>query len=396
MSDRVLLVDDDKNILAAIRRQLGKRHQIETASSALEAIEMMSANGTFAVVVSDMQMPGLNGIQFLSKIREAFPNTVRMMLTGNSDQKTAMDAVNDGAIFRFLVKPCSTFDLERVIQAGIQQHRLIVVEKDVLEKTLSGSLALITEVLSMFDPRMFGHATKTRDLVHQLAGSLKIKNYWEVEAASMFSQIGFISVPPDILIKFNRGEKLKAVEERLIEKVPEVSTQLLEKIPRLKNVSKIVLYKNKNFDGSGFPHDEVKGKVIPLGARILRVISDLAKLEEGGARRAPAFQIMKNSEGVYDREVLTQINKGLQSFERSAEEKGEVPTLVLLGDLREGCVLLQDLEAEDGTVLLSSGQRISEPVRERIKNYSEYMKIKEPIRVKFSPIPECKDVEIGI
>jgi DNA-binding NtrC family response regulator len=93
-------VDDEVNILSGIARQQRKRFDIWTAVGGKKGLEVMKEEGPFAIVVADMNMPGMNGIEFLSEVRKCYPDTVRMMLTGNADQQTAVDAVNQGAIFR--------------------------------------------------------------------------------------------------------------------------------------------------------------------------------------------------------------------------------------------------------------------------------------------------------
>ncbi len=104
-ASRILFVDDDPNILSAYQRNLRKRFPISTALNAEQGLELLQSEGPFAVIVADMQMPGTNGIQFLRKAREKAPDSVRLMLTGNADQKTAMDAVNEGHVFSILNKP---------------------------------------------------------------------------------------------------------------------------------------------------------------------------------------------------------------------------------------------------------------------------------------------------
>src|SRR5713226_8642213 len=105
MTTKILCVDDDAHILAAYQRQLRKQFEIDVAQGGEQALESIVSRGPYAVVLSDMRMPGMNGIQFLCRAQEIAPNSVRMMLTGNADQQTAMDAVNEGNIFRFLTKP---------------------------------------------------------------------------------------------------------------------------------------------------------------------------------------------------------------------------------------------------------------------------------------------------
>src|SRR5882672_4792554 len=107
MNTKILCVDDEPNVLEAFSRSLRKDFQVFVAQSGEQGIAMIENEGPFAVVVSDMRMPEMDGIQFLSRVRETIPETVRVMLTGNADQQTAMNAVNEGNIFRFLTKPCS-------------------------------------------------------------------------------------------------------------------------------------------------------------------------------------------------------------------------------------------------------------------------------------------------
>ncbi len=140
MTDKILLVDDDANLLAATRRQLRKKFELETARSGADGLHALNTNGPFAVVISDMQMPEMNGLEFLKQVKTSAPDTVRMMLTAIVDQNTAVEAVNEGNLFRFLNKPCSSESLSRAIEAGLQQYHLIRAERDLLERTLAGSV----------------------------------------------------------------------------------------------------------------------------------------------------------------------------------------------------------------------------------------------------------------
>ena len=120
----------------------------------------MNDDGPFAVIVADRSMPGMDGIQLLAKVKACSPNTVRMMLTGNADMQTAIDAVNEGHIFRFLTKPCPPESLTASLQAAIEQYRLITAERELLEKTLRGSVKVLCEVLSVVKPTAFGRASR--------------------------------------------------------------------------------------------------------------------------------------------------------------------------------------------------------------------------------------------
>src|SRR5262245_27618563 len=115
MTEKVLYVDDDANMLATCQRCLRKTLDIETANGPQQGLKALAAHGPFAVVVSDMRMPVMDGIQFLNKVREDSPDTVRIMLTGNADMQTAVNAVNQGNVFRFITKPCTAEALTAAI-----------------------------------------------------------------------------------------------------------------------------------------------------------------------------------------------------------------------------------------------------------------------------------------
>ncbi|MGE5257152.1 MAG: PP2C family protein-serine/threonine phosphatase [Hyphomicrobiales bacterium] len=123
MHNRVLFVDDDPKILAAFRRQLRKKIDIETVANGPEGLEAIRRSGPFSVVVTDYCMPEMNGIDFLKQVREVAPESVRMLLTGSADLNAAIQAVNQGNIFKFLTKPCSQEDLVEALLTGIRKYR---------------------------------------------------------------------------------------------------------------------------------------------------------------------------------------------------------------------------------------------------------------------------------
>ena len=88
MSEKILFVDDEPNVLQSIQRQLRKRFDMVTAEGGEEALRILKEQGPFAVIVSDMRMPGMNGVELLAQAKDLHPDTVRLMLTGNADQET--------------------------------------------------------------------------------------------------------------------------------------------------------------------------------------------------------------------------------------------------------------------------------------------------------------------
>ena len=215
MSERILFVDDDLNVLTAIKRQLRKLYDVSTAENGQAGLDLIVHAEPFTVVVADMNMPGIDGIQFLRQVKEIAPETVRMMLTGQSDMEVAVDAVNEGSIFRFLTKPCPTAVLVNSLAAGVEQYRLITAEKELLEKTLSGSVKVLSDVLALTRTKSFGHAQRVRRLVKELIASLKITDFWEIDVAAMLSQIGCVTVPDEVLLKIYKGAEVTRDERQM-------------------------------------------------------------------------------------------------------------------------------------------------------------------------------------
>jgi DNA-binding NtrC family response regulator len=119
MLKKILFVDDDENLLAGFQRSYRNRYEFDTAMGGEEALSRIKAAGPYALLIVDMNMPGMNGIQLLERSMIMAPETVRVMLTGNADQQTAVNAVNRGAVYRFLNKPCPPEVLIPVIESAL-------------------------------------------------------------------------------------------------------------------------------------------------------------------------------------------------------------------------------------------------------------------------------------
>ncbi len=130
VSEKILFVDDETAVLEGFQRLLHSSFDIQTAASGGEGLQTLDRDGPFAVVISDMQMPGMNGAEFLARVRQKAPTTVRMLLTGHADLHTAIDAVNRGQILHFLTKPCPKSVLVAAIRSGLDQYHTATEEKE--------------------------------------------------------------------------------------------------------------------------------------------------------------------------------------------------------------------------------------------------------------------------
>ncbi|HLP76597.1 MAG TPA: HD domain-containing phosphohydrolase, partial [Candidatus Paceibacterota bacterium] len=263
---------------------------------------------------------------------------------------------------------------------ALAQYQLINSERELLNKTLSGSVKLLTDILSMVDVRSFGRTEKLRGMINELTEKKAIENPWELHVAAMLAPIGYVTLPPETMVKARAGEMLSKVEEQLVSNVPEIAARLLANIPRLEGVSKITRYQNKRFDGAGFPNDDIKGESIPFGARLLKILSDLAQLEADGALPLSALAEMQHRSGWYDPKLLIEVRSCFGGPD-SATENVKETVAVLVRDLNVGMVLHSNVLTKDGMMVLSSGHQINEMSLEKIQNFDQVSGIKEPIFV---------------
>ncbi|MFH1516167.1 MAG: HD domain-containing phosphohydrolase [bacterium] len=373
MNTKVLFVDDDVNILNAYQRTFRRYYEIECCEGPEAGLKSLNENGPFAVVVSDLKMPVMNGIEFLSEASDVAPDTVRIMLTGNADLDTSIEAVNEGRIFRFLLKPCPNELFKDSLDAGINQYRLITAERELLDKTLKGSIGVLADVLSLVNPVAFGKATRAKKYIIEIVKKLELQESWLYEVAALFSQLGCVTIPLDVIEKVSKNEPLTAPERNMFENQNVVGAKLLSNIPRLSEVAHIIANQAKNFDGSGHQENAVQGVKIPLGSRMLKVVLDYDKYYSVNESREKSLKRLQENSSRYDPRILETLKSILED-----EVEYEIHTLCVR-DIKPGMILAQDVKNRDGLLLLTKGQEVTEAMQERLKNYARTVGIMEPI-----------------
>ena len=375
MQDKILFVDDEINVLEAFKRQLRRKYRLDTALGPEEGLLAVSNNGPYAVVVSDLKMPKMNGIEFLTRVKEMVPDTVRIMLTGYGDLQNAMEAVNQGNIFRFLTKPCPVDSLSNALEAGLKQYRLICAEKELLDNTLKGTIKILTDLLAISNPEAFGRSSRVKELVREIAEFMGVGDLWQLETAALLSHIGFVTIPEDTFRKISEGGELSNEEKQLFQMHPMIASDLIKNIPRMEEVASIVALQEKHFDGSGIPPYGPKGKDIPLGARILKVALDFDSLNSQGLDHQEILSALKKRDGWYDQEVINALEKTL-----GIGAKYELRYLKV-GQLRNGMIIVEDILTLEGRLLVGRGLEVSPALLEKLKNVGRVSTIKEPVKV---------------
>ncbi len=364
MNRRVLFVDDEPNVVEGIKRQLRKSFEVSTSTNPQEALELIKTEPDFAVVVSDMRMPQMSGVEFLTSVKQVKPETVRVMLTGNQDQLTASAAVNQGEVFRFLNKPCDTAALTNVLEQALRQYQLLTAERDLLTRTLQGSLKVLLEALSIAKPGIFGGIDRIERKCSQLAAGLAGVESWEMRAAARLSRMGCLGLSDGALQKIASGEDVSGRERAEYEGHPQAGAKLVGEIPRLERVAEIILYQNKNFDGSGFPEDSRRGTELPMGARVLRLVLAYDELQTRGSSDSQAIKVLRTRAAHFDPDLL----------ERFAEHcPVEAPKIfrVSPNNLPLGCTIAEDVQSTKGILLVCRGQTVTLAVQGHLQKFFE-------------------------
>ncbi|NRA40376.1 MAG: response regulator, partial [Planctomycetes bacterium] len=245
--EKVLFVDDDINILNAFKRAFRKKYNFETAEDPLEAINLIKNQGPFSVIVSDMNMPRMDGSTFLARLKNVCPQTIRIMLTGNSDVDTASRAVNEGEVFRLLTKPCSIESLTLCIDSAIEYGYLIKGEKDLLDNTLTGCLQLLSEMIDVSHSRIIDEK-KLRDGVKYLCGETGVAYDWMMDVGCSLIQTGAVTISQKLFHSENTLSPVSDDEIDQIFTVPQISASMIEHIPRLLPVATMLRNDSNSID----------------------------------------------------------------------------------------------------------------------------------------------------
>ena len=376
MTEKVLFVDDESNILDGIRRQLRKKVAIETATSGEAGLQKIQEVGPFAVVVSDMRMPGMNGTEFLSEVRKISPDSVRMILSGQAELASTIEAVNQGHIFRFLTKPCSTDTLFVAVDAGVEQYRLILGERELLEQTLSGAVKMLTEILGLTNQAAFSRASRIQRYAKDIGTALGLVDEWQFRLATMLSQIGCITLPEDTLARLYAGQVLSEEQEAIYASHPQLAGKLLASIPRLDGVAEMISGQMQDLDLTDLPENIQEWDTKKLGSMILRAATDLDDLVAGGVSAEAAVSKLEKQSDRFPNE-LRQVLRLVRIATDQVETK-----LVKSSQLVIGMVLDEDMMSANGMRLIPSGQEVTHTILVRLRSISDGVGIVEPFRVK--------------
>jgi CheY-like chemotaxis protein len=382
MTDRVLLVDDEPRILDGLRRNLHGLYQLDTATSGPEGLALIDKAGTpYAVVVSDMMMPGMNGAEFLGRAQEASPETVQMVLSGQAELGATIAAVNDGNLFRFLTKPCEAAEVIRALDAALAQHRLVRSERELLDHTLNGAVEVLTELMSVSNPAEFDRTERVKAIVGTMLQRVAVADPWELRIAAMLGQVGLMAVPAEVLAEVRAGGQVSREAEDIYRSHPALGSVLIRRIPRLQNVAEWVAAQPVTLADAtepasdppaaatlGHPEAEATGRDV-----YATVMAFMAGVDAGLAPR----RVHGNLTGCrhYRRDLLDHV---LAAHEQSVVRR---PRQVKGAELMAGMQVEQDVVTTTGLVLIRTGEVLTESMAIRLRHFASGVGVTEPIDV---------------
>ncbi|MDG1132046.1 MAG: response regulator [Opitutales bacterium] len=346
---KVLFVDDEEAILKAFKLNLGRKYSVFIAESGSEGLRIIEEDGPFKVIVSDFSMPGMNGADFLEKVREQNKEVVTMLLTGQANFDDLCDVVRRGEIFRLLGKPCSPEALDENLQQALRQHQLICAEKELLEKTLNGAIGAITSLLSAANPLFFGRAQRVKSLAIEVARELKIDHGWRLQVAADFCYLGYLTLPHDSQQNVYDGGELTPEMQKVVVSFPTFVSNLLKDIPRLNRIRKIIEFIQADFeDNTGEFH--VERRI----ASIIRLAQEYDKYETKGCSKGEIFENLRILGTIF-------LPGSLDALANTRELHGGFmePSKVSPANLKPGMRLMEELVLSDGKMLAPLGSIVS-------------------------------------
>ncbi len=356
LNRNILLVDDEQAVLDGIARRLGADYQLTLANAPLGAIDILNAGEKFAVVLTDMQMPGMDGLSFIRRARELSPTSVFLMLTGNQDLPTATRALNEGQVFRYFTKPCASADLRAGLDAALRQYELLQAERELLQRTFVGSVNILCDIMGYAQPLLTIVNERMQRLIRSACESMGWQAHWEYMVAAKLALVGFVVIKPEAFASFLSTSAITEEDKTLYLGALDTSSRLLAKIPRLERIAALVhqmritdgaLITSGGFDGAC----DIENGGTMLGLALAHVI---------GTRKY-GIDIASNlaAEQLYAAPDAKLINVFREVDKNSRVARNKSKKLPLT-ELSSGMILAEDVNVKGGYMTLRAGDVLTE------------------------------------
>ncbi|MDQ6992630.1 MAG: response regulator [Mariprofundus sp.] len=377
INKKILFIDDEQNILQGYNRSLHGLYDIHLATDPEQGLKTLVEKGPFAAVVADYTMPIMNGIELLKKAQELAPQTVRLILTGYGNMENAIQAINEGSIFRFLTKPCDHELLVRSLDHALEQYRLIMAEKEIMEQTVLGSVRVMSHILSLVNPEAFKRTYRIKYYMNYLATELALTDLWQFEIAATLCQLGCITLPAETLQKFYANEVLTEQEREFIKQHPKIGYELLMKIPRLETIASMVNRQHLRFADLGCDNDKLPKNSAEVGGCMLAAVLGFDRASSQMSI-CKALEMMRSRTGQYHPLML----HALETVKKPAEGDMYAIRLLYVSQLEVFMVADEEIKTKSNLLLLVVGQELNNIVLKRLHSFASSVGIQEPVRMR--------------
>lgn len=405
MENTVLLVDDERNILDSLDKALGNEgYGILKAGSGAEAIRHLMRNRV-SLVIADLRLPGMDGAEFLAKLKEAYPDTVRFVLVGHEDLKDAV-ALKKCEAARYIIKPWNDDELKGAVKEAIERFNLVAenrklsetvkkqglalkdlsanLEKKVDEKTRKikenffAFVKIFSNMMELYDRNVGGRSRRVAAMARKLSAKMGFdgSDGELIETAALLHNIGLIGLPREMI---DRDEDLLTADEReLLMHFPKVSQDLLSSVDTLRQAGIIIRGCMERFDGKGWP-DGLKGEEIHIGSQIIAISAFYDRFRHGAKRLTPRevlIKIMEERGRAFDPVVADAFFGFLGEWieeERAFASESDGPEVARfhITGIRAGMVLAENLTSAKGRLLVTKGTVMTEALIERVLKFHQ-------------------------
>jgi len=414
VSNRILVVDDEEIVLSALRETLRRQNYDVVVTSNPTAALAELRNGPFAVVIADQRMPLVSGLELLDQARQIQPHATRILMAGVVSLGTVIDAINQGEIYRFIVKPWLREELLVTIRNAVQRHELIqqnvhlqtttltmneqLVElnesleeqvklvarqnqqlarmNQTLEQNLLRSMELSLHTAQTFYPMLGEQGRHVAQLCRPMAQVLELptEDRRALESAALLHDIGLVGAPRSLIRRWRENPAaLNDAERALIEQHPVLGQELSAFGNGLEQVGALIRVHHERVDGAGYP-DKLAGDKIPWLGRLLAVAVAFASSKL--VRDDAVEEIKMQANTAFDADAVRVFLRALPLIHAPRKEK-QVP----LSELRPGMVLARGIFTPNGLLLAPEGQQLNFTYIEKLLNYDRIQPINQSLVV---------------
>ncbi len=421
---KILFVDDEVNTLSAFKRIFFNHDELEifTARDGVEGLKILGLNNDIDLVISDMRMPQLKGSDFLTYVKDKYPNVLRIMLTGYADMSTTLEAINKGEVYRFLTKPWNDDDLKITVLKSLEyadlrkrneeMSKIIwrknrelkmlnesledkvtkrtsqlekAIEKlkemtEVLKQNFQEVIVLLTGIISLFHKDLAAHSKRVAGLAETLCNKLAIDNEEKeiIIQAAFLHDIGLVGASEEIYS--GNIDKLDEKSRNFYLYHPVIGEKIVGAVKTLRKIARIIRFHHEEYNGTGFP-DKLRNGRIPLGAQIIKIASDFDdfRFKRGLSIDDALKAIKEGSYKSYDPDIVNTFMK-IQS-DSSTQQKSPI-TRIKVKDLQPGMYLIDEITLENGVLLVPKGVLIEEVILKKIKTFSSLLRLDREVEIK--------------